>query len=150
VSKPIDDKMLVTPRILWAAFLFAQVMFAGVGYMSTSQTPPSPSPSDELTAWIIAGIGAVEALASFFVVPMIADKMIAPARKANPDVSPMSLVFTPYIVGLALRESGAVFALVALFLTGDFLIWLLPAGLAFASTALAYPSAERFQQWLRP
>lgn len=147
VSDAIEDKHLMTPKVLWGSFLMTQLVFAGVGYMTSGQSLSEVQ--GDLAPWIIAGVGTVIGLASFFVVPTLARSLIASQRKANPKAKPMALVFTPFILGMAMREAAAILALVALFLSGDLLMWLAPAGLAFASTALAAPSREQFEGWLK-
>lgn len=146
MSERFGKDKLITPRVLWAAFLFSQVLYAVVGFM----TQPEQAPADPIVNYILAGLGIAVALAAPLVAPLFARSAVAAAKRGGGEIkNPMAVVFTPFLLGMAMREAASIFALVILLQGGDVLLWAGPAALAFIVTAVAYPTARGFENWLQ-
>ena len=129
--------------VLWISFLTTQLIFGGVGWFLATQGAP-PQPPNEPLMWILAGLGC----ATPGVAPMVTRMVIAePVRKVRDGTQAQknAAVYPGLIVGFALREAGAIFAFMILFMWQDPIWWAVPAGVAFASTLVAAPTAVRIE-----
>ncbi len=144
-----SSQQLMVPKILWAAFLFSQLAFGFVGYMTVFGNPEFVAPSgDPIVAYVIVGVGTLIPLLAPLITPLLARSMRQQAPQGGAASNDLARVFTPFLLDLALRETGGIFALVVLFLTGDLTLWAIPATTAFALLLLAYPSSKRLEAWL--
>ncbi len=123
---------LATAKILWVAFVVSHVIFAGIAWFLVGQRQPDWQ-GDPLVLYILVGMGVLAPVLAPLVGRMT-------ARKGSDEAQGVDTVLTGLIVGFAMRESGAMFAFVILFLSGDSLLWAVPAALAFASILVAFPS----------
>lgn len=141
---------LLTPRILWAALLFSQVLYFGM-LAAPGLLPRPPVPPEPAMFYGLAGASVVVAALSW-VLPALLWRSAAartnvetkpiesPARSAayRADVGPRGFAdreaaltlalqrgFTPFIVGCALNESVSLFGFVLGFV-GYPLLWVLP------------------------
>lgn len=132
MTSDYTPQQLFVPKVLWAAFLMSQLIFAGIGWFLSLQQPRTWE-GEPFVLYIFGGIGVALPLAAPVVARMLAHQAPAEARG-------LQAIFSALIVGFAMRESGALFAFVILFLSGEAVIWAAPAGVAFASMLVAFPS----------
>ena len=146
MSEEIEAKHLMVPRVLWGAMLFAQLIFPVVAFIAA----PELEDPDRLTAWILAGIGAATALLAPTITSMVLRSTLGQRHAKRTAAEIMARAFTPFVLNLALRESGAIMGFVVFFLTRDWMLWAIPAGLAFVMTAGAFPTAESLRRLQEP
>ena len=141
-----DDKVMFTPRIMWFAHVVSQLIFAAIGWTAVEQ--PDPATVDPTMIYVIAGLGTVFPLLTPLALPILVQSMRAgPPVEGQPRPTGPAAAMTVFILDLAFRETGAIFALVALFLGATPIIWAVPAAAAMGMMLLAYPTPERLSAW---
>jgi hypothetical protein len=113
-------------RILWSAMLASQVIIGAVFWFLHLTQPVAGAP--EVVGWALCALGTVMPLAAGVV-------QSAVQRSATTDAARVP----GFVIGSALRESGAIMAAVALFLVGQPVLWAVPAAVAFGAQLTAYP-----------
>lgn len=147
MSYEFTPAQMVTPRMLWAAFLVTHFVFAGMGWLVPGM---ASGDADPVTTYVLAGVGTAIALASVFAVPKIAHSMASRAFEEMGEVgNPMALLFTPLMIAFAMPEGAAILALVCRFLGADLAVWSIPAGAAVIAHATTFPSATKLGGWIR-
>ena len=131
-----------TVMTLWGSMCMSHLVLLGVGWAQYQRGVESVSPDNPLRFIWLPGMIAV--LAAPLVERNAARKALAKVEDANLMVQ---AAMTPLLFGWALREAGALFALVGLLVTGNTTTWALLAGVAFASTLLAAPNQARIRAW---
>ena len=117
---------LPTMRIMWGAFLAAQLVLAFIGYFTTQDLGGAAEPP-----WVVVGVLGAAAMANvvglFVVVP----------RMFKTDTAAGAMSF--FIVRIALAETASIFGVVTLFLGAP---WWIPIPffvLGMGSIASLYP-----------
>ena len=135
IEKKIAERM-TTVTIMYAAFVGSAVIISGVPfYLSV----PGLEDSQPIILALF-GVGALNLVLSF-VLPRVVGKQIPPG--APPEFETVwKKFFVSTILGVALRESVAIFGLVAYMLSGN-LQWPQIFGLAaIAAMVIGWPKAE--------
>ncbi|NVB38330.1 hypothetical protein G6O69_10850 [Pseudenhygromyxa sp. WMMC2535] len=130
MAKPLTPQELLVPRILWAAFLFTQLIFAGVGW-SVGSVEGEPDP---IIGWVLAGVGVF--------VAVIGPLLVKSLTVKTSSTSPAQAATTAFIMLLAFRESAGIMAFVTLFIVRDPVIWAIPAATSFVLILLMFPTSD--------
>jgi len=129
---------LMVPKILWGAFLASQFMIAGVFY----SVRPAAALIDPTLALILAILGTLMPFAA----PVV--RGLLPKPEADADIGrKLSMFFVPFIITLAMCESGTLFGCIAMFLGADLLYWLPPVVAGILSILLNFPGPGSFIRW---
>ena len=97
---------------MWFAHVVSQLIFAAVGW--TVLERPDPASIDPMMTYIIAALGTVFPLLTPLALPILIQSMRAgPPVEDQPRPTGPAAAMTVFILDLAFRETGAIFALVA-------------------------------------
>lgn len=142
----MGDPLLFTPRILWFALLVSQLVYVFI--LTVSGAVPLPAEPPDPMLPLMFGAAAFGVAVASFVVPAVLTRNLAgtvaegdahgdPRRKA------MSMMFTPFIISLALSEAVSIFGLIVGYLGHPIAAWAPFIASGMLLTAWRFPTEAR-------